>query len=163
MKTIVCDASPLIFLAKINGLNLISEVLEGEIFILKTIVNEVCSETAGEIELMRIHRFLKSVTVIDSSDPNYPSLSLSENDRSVLNWSIKNKVDWLVADEKLLRRIAKEEGLNVVGIFGILIAAKQQKLRTLEETKSMIDDLVSKHDCRMSIALYQKVLNAIEE
>ena len=32
MSVIICDASPLIFLAKLNRLNLIAELLDGDIF-----------------------------------------------------------------------------------------------------------------------------------
>ena len=52
---IICDASPLILLAKINQLDLIHKVLEGETLVLQCIVDEVCSDSAGEVE--RIRRF----------------------------------------------------------------------------------------------------------
>ena len=163
MKTILCDASPLIFLAKLDELSLIAEVLEGEIVILQSIVDEVCCDSAGEIELLRLRRFLNSITVVEFSDSDYPSQSLSENDRSVLNWSIRNRVDWLVADERLLRRIAKEEKIEVIGIFGILIAAARKELRTTAQVRSMIDELVGKHGCRISVSLYQSLIEALNE
>ena len=47
MKTIVCDASPLIFLAKLNRLDLVARVLCGEIFVLRCVLDEVLSESAG--------------------------------------------------------------------------------------------------------------------
>ncbi|MDF1812383.1 MAG: DUF3368 domain-containing protein [Verrucomicrobiales bacterium] len=162
MKTILCDASPLIFLAKIDQLELIFEVLEGEVSVLQVIVDEICSESANEIELMRLRAFLKSVEIVDFSDSEYPSETLSKNDRSVLNFAIRNQVDWLVADERLLRRIAIENKIAVIGTFGILIGAVRKNLRTADEVQTMVDDLVGKHGCRISIALYQQIIKALE-
>jgi predicted nucleic acid-binding protein len=162
MKTVLCDASPLIFLAKLDELGLIAEVLESDVFILQAIVDEVCSESADEVELLRIRRFLDSVTVVEFRDSDYPSQTLSENDRSVLNWSIQNQVDWLVADERLLRRIAKEEKIEVIGMFGILIAAARKNLRSTRVVKLMIDELVGKHGCRISVSLYQRLIEVLD-
>jgi predicted nucleic acid-binding protein len=80
----------------------------------------------------------------------------------VLNWSIQNQVDWLVADERLLRRIAKEEKIEVIGMFGILIAAARKNLRSTRVVKLMIDELVGKHGCRISVSLYQRLIEVLD-
>ena len=162
-QLIICDASPLILLAKINQLDLIHKVLEGEILVLQCIVDEVCSDSAGEVERLRQNRFLENVKIVDFNDSDYPSQSLSANDRSVLNWSIHNHPEWLVADERLLRRIAKEENLKVIGTLGILVAAQHKGLLTKEKTKQAVDELVSVHKLRISVGLYQKVLEELHD
>jgi len=163
MKTIICDAGPLIFLAKIGELQLISDVLRGEIIVLTPIVEEVLSDSAGTVELMRLRKFLETVTVIDYRQSNHPSQSLSESDRSVLNWAVENRADWLIADERLLRRIAREEKLEVIGTFGILIAAYRLKMRSASKVRRMIDDLIGKYDCRISISLYQRFMRELSK
>lgn len=57
MTTILCDASPLIFLAKLDSLDLISQVLGGEVVILRCVADEVCSDSAGEVESLRLRKF----------------------------------------------------------------------------------------------------------
>ena len=161
-QLIICDASPLILLAKINQLDLIHKVLDGEILVLQCIVDEVCSDSAGEVERLRLNRFLETIKIVNFVDSDYRSKSLSTNDRSILNWSIKNLPEWLVADEKLLRRIAREENLKVIGTLGILVAAHQKGLLTEEETKQAVDELVSVHKLRISVGLYQKVWKELE-
>jgi hypothetical protein len=61
---VVCDASPLIFLAKLNRLELITRLLGSEVVVLQCVASEVMeSEKAGDIELRRLIVFLKSVRI----------------------------------------------------------------------------------------------------
>jgi len=159
---IICDASPLILLAKIDYLDLIDKVLEGEIMVLQVIVDEVCSDSAGDVERIRLNRFVKTVKVVDFVDPEYPSTTLSQNDRSVLNWAIQNQPDWLIADEKLLRRIAKEEGLQVIGTIGLLVAGYRKSFLSKAQVKAKIDELITVHKYRISVGLYQKILQEMD-
>lgn len=163
MKIVLCDASPLIFLAKLDALDLISEIFCGEVVILKCVAEEVCSKSAGDVERIRLHRLLETAAVIAFEESDYPSRSLSENDRRVLNWAIQNRPDRLVADERLLRRIAREEGIATIGTFGILVAAAKKGIRSREVVRKMVDDLVGKHGCRVSVALYQRVISELEK
>jgi hypothetical protein len=57
MKTVLCDASPLIFLAKLDRLALIKDVLGGNICVLRLVVDEVCRSDAPPVELSRLIRF----------------------------------------------------------------------------------------------------------
>ncbi len=161
MTIVLCDASPLLFLAKLNALDLISEIFGGEVVILECVVEEVCSDAAGEVERIRLNRFLETASVVAFEEAEYPSRSLSEYDRRVLNWAIRNRPDRLVVDERLLRRIAREEGIPTVGTFGVLVAAARKGIRSKEEVRHLIDDLVGKHGCRVSVALYQRVIQAL--
>ena len=162
MKTIICDASPLIFLAKLDLLHLISEALEGKVMVLECVRDEVCSESAGDVEMIRLRRFFDQVEIVDFRNAAFPSVTLSESDRSTLNWAIENRSDWLVADERLLRRVASEHGIPVVGLFGILIQAMRKGIATKEETRSAVNEVVSVHECRISVSLYQRILEEID-
>jgi predicted nucleic acid-binding protein len=76
----------------------------------------------------------------------------------VLVWAVENRADWLVADERILRRIAVAERIRVVGFLGLLVAAAQRGILSRSQTRRAIDDAVSKHGCRISIDLYQRLL-----
>ncbi len=162
MKLIICDASPLIFLAKLDRLNLISKVLGGEVFVLQCIVEEVTSAKAGPLESERLRAFFGGVEVVDFEASEYASTALSHADQSTLTWAIENRADWLLADERLLRRIAMEKGMRVVGFLGVLLEAGRRGMLTKAEVKAAIDDAVSKHGCRISITLYQRLLVELE-
>jgi predicted nucleic acid-binding protein len=54
MTTVVCDASPLIFLAKVDRLGLIREILGERIVVLQCVADEVESEQADPVEAARL-------------------------------------------------------------------------------------------------------------
>lgn len=158
MKTVLCDASPLIFLAKLDRLDLIPRALEGDVCVLRCVADEVLGEGAGPFERQRLVTFLESAEMIEIEPPAEASGALSRCDRATLMWAIENRVDWLLADERLLRRIATANGIAVIGFLGLLLQAAKQKLIFPNEAKAAIDEAVSQHGCRISIALYQRLL-----
>jgi predicted nucleic acid-binding protein len=154
---VVCDASPLIFLAKLNRLDLILPLLGPDVVVLQCVAAEVAEpEKAGEIELRRLNAFLKSVRVVDFSESAYPSSRLSASDRQTLTYAVQQRARWLLADERLMRRIATEEGLATIGTLGLLAAAAKNGLVTAKEALADIDSAVSRHGFRISVALYQR-------
>lgn len=162
MKLVVCDASPLVFLAKLDLLRLIYEVLGGDVFVLKCVVDEVCSESALPMERDRLDAFFQNVTVVDSTESRHQSRSLSKCDHYTLTWAVDNDADWLVADERLLRRVAKGEGISVVGFLGLIVEGTRSELLATEEAVEAVDAAVSQHGCRISIALYQQVIKELK-
>jgi predicted nucleic acid-binding protein len=163
MKIVVCDASPLVFLAKLDRLSLISSVLGGNVFVLKCVAGEVLSDRAGPQEQARLEEFLEQVQIVDFEVSRPASRSLSRSDQSVLVWAIENRADWLVADERMLRRIAIAERIKVVGFLGLLIAAAQRGILSRPQARLAIDDAVSKHGCRISVDLYQRLLAELKD
>lgn len=162
MRTVVCDASPLIFLAKLDRLALISATLGEDVVVLQCIVDEVVSDSAGPQERARLIELLEQVEIVDFEASWAPSRSLSRSDQSVLAWTVENRADWLVTDERMLRRIAVAEGVRVVGFLGLLIVAAQRGSLSRSEARLAIDDAVSQHGCRISIELYRRLLAELE-
>ena len=60
-----------------------------------------------------------------------------------------------------LRRIAVAERIRVVGFLGLLIAAAQRGILSQSQARLAIDDAISKHGCRISIGLYQRLLSEL--
>jgi predicted nucleic acid-binding protein len=162
MKVIVCDASPLIFLAKLDRLNLIPDVLQGRVSVLRCVVDEVSSENAGVTETKRVVAFLDSVEIIDFQAPEWSSKALSQSDQSTLSWAIEHRADWLVADERLLRRVAREESRSTIGFLGILVEAARQGILSPTEAREAIDESISRHGCRIAVDLYQRTLSELD-
>lgn len=64
-------------------------------------------------------------------------LDLGEAESIVL--AIEMKVDYLIIDEKIGRKLAERYGLKIIGILGILIQAKKEGI--IDKVKPYIDNL----------------------
>jgi uncharacterized protein len=67
----------------------------------------------------------------------------------------------LLIDERLGRQSATEQGLRIIGVFGILLIAKRQGLITV--IKPTMDNLITDANFRVSSQLYADVLEAANE
>lgn len=198
---VVCDASPLIFLAKLDRLDLVSSILIsvdedldrgrdledcghalGRIVVLRCVADELMARESGSggrstagsspEELLRLDRFLHKAKIIDfdltasagegevTPAQEFFSKALSLSDLNTLHWAIEHREDiaWLLADERLLRRIAREQGIPVVGFLGLLVTAARRGVMTTAEAREAVNNAVSMHRCRLSVALYQRVM-----
>ncbi|MDM9384549.1 DUF3368 domain-containing protein [Chlorogloeopsis sp. ULAP01] len=59
------------------------------------------------------------------------------------------------------RQAAKDFGLKIAGVLGILLLAKRQNL--IKAVKPIMDDLTSQANFRISSQLYANVLNEADE
>ncbi|MFM5892234.1 MAG: DUF3368 domain-containing protein [Dolichospermum sp.] len=64
-------------------------------------------------------------------------------------------------DERKGRKVAQSLGLNITGILGVLLEAKQKEL--IMNIKPIVDQLILKAEFRISETLYRKVLTITEE
>ncbi len=160
-RVVICDASPLIFLAKLAGLELIQRVVPGRLVVLGCVVREVLSERAGPDEVDRLRTWLQSVEVIEYEDSLFPTSVLSQSDRSTLAWAVNHSAAWLVADERLLRRVARQRGIHVIGFCGILVKAVERGHLPAREARAMLDAAVDQHGLRISVALYRRIVEAL--
>lgn len=157
----VCDASPLIFLAKLDRLELIERVSGREAVVLECVKQEVLSDRASPVERERLQNWLSGVRLIDYSGSLFFSHALSRSDQSSLAWAVENQAEWLLADERLLRQFAKEYGVRVIGFCGLLLQAVRLGHLGSEEARQLIDAAVRDHGFRISIELYQEILRQL--
>ncbi|TVP76724.1 MAG: hypothetical protein EA353_11605 [Puniceicoccaceae bacterium] len=161
-QIIVCDASPLIFLAKLNRLELIERTIGARAVVLRCVVEEILSEQATPVEAERLRAWLESVEVADYTGPLIASQALSLSDRTSLAWAIEHQADWFLVDERLLRRFAKERGIRVIGFCGLLLRAAEQRILKESEVQSLLDTSIREHGFRISIQLYQHICNRLK-
>ena len=160
-QIVICDASPLIFLAEVGALDLIAQVVPGHQVVLGSVAREVLSERAGPVEVERLRRWMQSVEVIEYEGSLFPSSALSRNDRSTLAWGVNCHADWLIADERLLRRFARDHGVNVIGFCGILAKAVERSFLEFREAQGLLDTAVDLHGLQISVALYRRITEAL--
>lgn len=158
---VVCDASPLIFLAKLGRLDLITTILDGNPFVLRCVVDKVLPEELPPAERTRLEGFFQSCQVVDFIAKDSPSTVLSLSDRSTLAWCAEHRPRWLVADECLLRRCVQDMGVRVIGFLGILVGAHRCRVLTAGEARALVESAVREHGCRISTALYAHVVSEL--
>lgn len=147
---VVTDSSPLIGFAKGDCFHLFKEFF-GSLFISPEVKREVIDEGSGEAGEKELSRALNKWIFIKT-----PSVEIFQRihgrlkleDKSVLALAIEKKADWLIADDRKLRRYAERykircaktvEVLTVFKRFGIVSAVKpiMDKMR---ERKFEIDE-----------------------
>ena len=67
----------------------------------------------------------------------------------------------LIIDERKGRKIAEQEGLEIIGLVGVLIRAKVEGHIT--NLKPVLDELIDEIGFRVSRRLYDMVLNQVGE
>jgi predicted nucleic acid-binding protein len=155
--TVICDASPLIFLAKLDRLALVRAVLGREVVVVDCVVSEILGGgTASDSEHRRLTEFVASCRVVTSRARASRSQRLSLCDTRTLAYAVKHRADWLLADERLMRRIAESEQIATIGTLGLLAAAVRRGKLTPHQARQDLDKLVSEHQFRISVALYQR-------
>lgn len=158
--TVLCDASPLIFLAKLERLELLA-LLGQRIVVLKCVADEILSERATVRESAQLKALLSKVEIIEFHESAYESRTLSRSDRTTLTFAVKHRVDWLVVDERLLRRVAGEEGVQTIGTLGLLTLAVRKGVLSPAEARADLDRAVSSLGFRISSQIYQRVIGEL--
>jgi len=161
-RFVVCDASPIIFLAKVNLLQLMDTIPGGDCVVLELVANELLSGQADPIEKSRIENWLNKIRIVSYSGQIIKSQALSASDHASLSWAVKNKADWMIADERLLRRFARDKGIKVIGFCGILIKAVSDGILPADQARQALDETVGRDALRLSLPVYQAALRHLE-
>lgn len=160
--TVICDACPLIFLAKLNKLDLIQRLFSGDIIILSIIKEEILAQSIPAAEEAALLFFLETCKIIDQSERDFSSTTLSNADNYLLTYAIKEGADILISDDKLVRRTAAAAAIRSVGTLGILLRAMSRSILTPKCTRELINELIHTHHFRISIEVFESVLRIIE-
>ena len=160
--TAIADVSPLIFLGKLRRLALIRRVLKADIIVPSVVRDAVLAPPLDPWESRELERFLGGVRIEAVANPRRFALGMSRADNAVLTLAVRTKADLLLADERIMRRIASAEGIRPVGTLGLLLQAMRQGLLHGTEVRLLVDELVSAHGFRIGVELYAALLEAID-
>ena len=159
---LVCDAGPLILLAKLDQLNLIQQQSGFQPVMLQCVADEILRGPFQPGEEERLRDLTRVIPVRTHSGKRSPAGSLSQCDLSSLAWACSHPGAWLLADDRLLRRAAVAAGVKVLGFPGLLIQQTRLGRLSAESAKKLLDKAVSQHQYRISIELYQKISATLE-
>ena len=160
--TAIADASPLIFLGKLRRLGLIHRVLRANVVVPSVVRDEVLSPPLDPWESRELERFLGAARIETVACPRRFALGMSHADNAVLTLAVRMKADLLLADERIIRRIAGVEGVRPIGTLGLLLQALRQGLLPATEVRRMVDELIGAHGFRIGVELYAAVIEEID-
>jgi len=83
--------------------------------------------------------------------------TLDRGEAEAIALAIELKANWVLLDEREGRKVAKSLGLQVTGILGVLLRAKQ--IGELETLQPVIDDLVNRAGFRIAPELLAQILS----
>ena len=158
-KTVVADASTLIGLSRIEQLDLLRD-LYGEVVIPQTVYDEVVTEAKYGSEKIKSAKYLKVEKVKDSKMVKLFLGYLGRGEAEVLTLSKEKKAELVLIDEKKARKAARRAGFEVVGVLGLLLAAKKRAL--IPAVRSFIEEL-SNQGFRLSKKVIQRALKEAGE
>ncbi|MCG5060222.1 MAG: DUF3368 domain-containing protein [Limnoraphis sp. WC205] len=159
---VVSNTSPISNLAKVEQLNLIYQ-LYGRILIPCAVHEELLDRRAGDTVITAVG----SATWIDIQSVQNQRLvddlriRVNVGEAEAIALAIEIKADRLIIDERLGRQAARDFGVKITGVLGILLLAKRQKL--ILEVQPIMDHLIERANFRISSQLYADVLMAANE
>lgn len=159
---VISNTSPIINLACIGHLDLLPQ-LYGTVVIPTAVFHEITSASPhapGAAEI-RTADWICRHTVVNRALVTALKLELDSGESEVIACALEYQAQLLLMDERRGRKIAQRFGLTFMGLLGVLVLAKRQKLIT--RVQPLLNKL--RHDAGfwISDALYVRVLQEVAE
>jgi len=158
---VVSNSSPLIHLAKIDQLNLLKHFF-GEILVPEAVYKECIVEGKYKKDSKKIEKadWIEITKIRDENLKNSFMMVLDEGEAEVITLAIEESAELVLLDDYEAREVARNYGLNITGVIGILIKAKYEK-----KIVSLKDELekLRKTGFWLSDNLYTKILREVSE
>jgi uncharacterized protein len=159
---IVSDTSPISNLAKVGQIHLLQKLYK-TVLIPTAVYDELLDKRAGVtvISAVQSANWLRVQPV--KNRPLVVALQelINLGEAEAIALAVEVSATRLLIDERLGRQPATEQGIRIIGVFGILLIAKQQELIT--NVKPIMDNLIANANFRVSSELYAYVLGAANE
>ncbi len=123
----IINASPLIFLYKINGLEWVCRLADSQILVPEAVLQEIAAGDGGDEMMARIKNDPGfSVVANVPIPPVVAAWDLGAGETQVLSQALQMPKTITILDDKAARECAKSLGFNVLGTLGILLIAKRR-------------------------------------
>jgi predicted nucleic acid-binding protein len=157
---IVSDAGPIIIFARIGRLSLLRDTT-GSLLIPDAVYGEIVVKEGGMPGAAAVAQapWILKVSVVDRSIMESLPNVLHEGEREAIALARERNAQLLV-DEIRARRIASDQGLQVVGTLRILASAKQLKL--VNAVRPIVEQMRS-NGYRFNPTLIRRFLERIDE
>jgi uncharacterized protein len=161
---IVSDTSPISNLAVVGHIHLLPKLF-GNIIIPSIVYQELLANGVNHpvTQITLSVTWLEIVSVSDRQQAIFLERlnNLDPGEANAIALALELKADQLLIDERLGRREAKLQGLKIIGVMGILLAAKHQAF--IPFVRPVMDALIQQANFRVSSDLYAEVLKLADE
>ena len=159
---IISDTSPISSLLAIDQIELLPR-LYAKIIIPTAVKEELLriESRRPRIELLLSEDWLEVKQFSNQKVFDKVYLVLDQGESEAITLGLELDADLILIDETKGRNVARSLGLQVTGLLGIIIEAKQKKL--ISSAKEIIDDLVAKAGFWVKQDLYDSVIKAAGE
>jgi len=156
---VVSNSTILIGLARINKLDLLKRLFS-KIYIPNAVFNELTQvEKAGASEIKKAS-YLVQKSPKDTKEVFLLLGNLDRGEAEVLALSKELNTDLVLIDEEKARKVAVLAGFEVMGLIGVLLAAKRKGF--LKSIKPLIEEL-KKKKFRVSEEIIADILKSARE
>jgi predicted nucleic acid-binding protein len=156
---VVSNTSPIIFLSKIEALDLLPQCFD-QVMIPPSVSNEL-----GDLLLPEYIQYTKISLAgehfVQGALEMTRSLHVGELEAIVL--AQETHADYVILDDKLARRKAQLMGLNVIGTIGVLLLAHQQKLILAATVEEHLTNLTQQNGMYISPKIMEQVKQSLQE
>lgn len=134
------NSSPLIFLAKLNFLELLAK---DKILIPSGVQKEILAKESAEKD--KLIRFFKekNVSILNPKNKNIQSFSLGIGEIEAINLSLEQDTTHILMDDRRACSFAKIQNLEPHGTIWIILRAYKNKDLTKTQARDLIYDLPS--------------------
>lgn len=161
---VVSDTSPIRALANL-GLLTILQRLYGRVIIPRAVALELSQDPMGQfvIDVDDLGEFagVEIAAVADGTDLERFLQELDRGESEALALAIELRADLVLIDETAGRSVARREGLNVIGVLGVLLEAKHQGL--IEAVAPLLDQLQLRYQFFIGEQLRRQILRSAGE
>lgn len=140
MRIAIVDASPLLFLARLNRLELL-KICADKVYIPNAVLEEIDKkqdEATGSIRDI-LSTWLIECTIVNQDFRNL-LFGLGAGEIDVMVQAYEQKAHWVVLDDQDARRTARRLGFKPIGTIGLLLVGKKQGI--VNSVKNDIEQLV---------------------
>lgn len=136
----IVNASPLIFLSRVDGLGWLTAISRNKVLVPKSVVSEVLSGPDGEAIMEKVKKDARFTIADDAMPPAIISAwDLGAGETQVLTSSLRQPGSVAVLDDKAGRQCGLSLGIAVVGTLGLVLTAKRRGL--ISSARSTIEEL----------------------
>jgi predicted nucleic acid-binding protein len=158
---VLTDASPLIGLARVDGLGWLRTLFEN-VWMPVEVRREVLAGTGPDVKAIEVAEIAGILRVWPASSPDYPELpDLDEGESACIRIGLAYEGDaLLLMDERAGRALAHESGLRIAGTAAVIGMAKSKGL--MPSAREVFTRLHAS-DFRISASVIDTILHRVGE
>ena len=159
---VISDTSPVSNLIIIGRLEILKGVFE-EIVIPPSVESEIERLSDFSISLSSYHQSVWIRKAKPNNEEEVKKLmnEIDEGESEAIVLAIEMGADFLLIDERIGTKKAREKGLKTIGLLGVLIKAKQKGI--IEKVEPVLDELIRKAGFWIGEKLKERVLKEANE